>query len=327
MTIAVLEQLRAAHAFDPAPRRVDLAAYHVPSRELGAERDLEARLAQTARDHNRVMIVGPSGCGKTSLIEFVFAPDAEGVAPIPVRLSPEPDEVVTSVQRVAEHVIRTIRDQADLSQRGEGRADRRTTKVALHASWMGFGLGGELSRQLEAGSPARTASTAATLEQLEQLLRIIAADGYVPVVIFDDTDRWFSRAQLGPAERFFATVLPEIRELPCSLVVTAHDAYVDDERIVAHMRRNLEERIDIPRLGDRRGLEAVIGSRVTNHVGDLPLDDVIAPDAIAELWDRYTARPEHNLRDMFRGLHVALTEACDDQLPRIPPGLITAGDW
>lgn len=326
MTIDVLEQLRAAHAFDPAPRRHDLAAYHVPSLQLGVERDLEARLDRGVRNSNRVVVVGPSGCGKTSLIEYVFAPDIEGVAPIPVRLSPEPDEVVTSAQLVAEHVIHSIRDQIAMSAEARDKSAGRSTKIALSASWMGVSLGGELTRQIEA-TPRQAQTTAATFESLETLLRIVDRGGYLPVLIFDDTDRWFSRTNLGPAAAFFAKVLPEIRELPCSIVVTAHDEYVNNPDLRRHMLNSLEDRIDIPRLATTDALETVIQSRLRAHTAEAHVRDVVDAEAIAALWARYNEQPDQNLRDVFRTLHVSLTEACDDRLETIPAGLITTSDW
>ncbi len=240
MSHALLTELLGYHAFNPAPTRRVIAAYHVPSADLGARRSREALLERSARQRRRTIIVGESGCGKTSLIEFVLAADVEGLAPIPVRLSPEPDEVVTSTQLVAQHIIQTLVDQqhnalAEAERRvaldnatTQRRGPSTRARGAVSGSWMGTGLSLEIERQVDAGVGLRR-TTASTLEQVQQLLSSIGNDGYVPVLVFDDTDRWFTREELGPARVFFETIVPELRELSCGLVVTAHKTYLADD--------------------------------------------------------------------------------------------------
>jgi len=325
VTLETLEKLRSSHAFDHAPRRQDLAAYYVTSVDLGAKRDLESRLEDGARNGQRLMIVGPSGCGKTSLIEYVFNPRLEGVLPIPVRLSPEPDAVVVDPQRVAQHVIHSLGDQARRAARSTHRSTDRSTTLALGASWMGVGLSGEITRQLATVTGPQTA--AATFEALESLLQVVHHDGYMPVLLFDDTDRWFNRENLGPAREFFEKVMPEIRELPCGVVVTAHDIYVEDAQILAHLKTCLEDRIDISRLGQPENLAAVLQSRISYHAPGNKIVDVLETDAFDAVWQRYSGQDTHDLRGVIRALHVALTEACDDRLERIPAGLINSSDW
>lgn len=274
MTAPLLGRLRSRHAFDSSPLRIDMAADHVPTLQLGAERNLEDRLLQAAINTERVVIVGLSGSGKTSLIEFVFAGDVENVAPIAVRLSPEAPEVVTSTQHVAEHIMATLVDAAQAGATQPPATTERTTSFSLSATWMGVRLGTEISNQNTESRTVRT--TAATLESLEQMLRSIGNAGYVPVLIFDDTDRWFSRDDLGPAGKFFETVLPELRDLPCALVVTAHNAYIEDPDVGRHMKASRETRITLPPLASIEALRAVIDSRISAH-SDQPAncDDVL----------------------------------------------------
>jgi len=340
MSHALLSELLGYHAFNPAPTRSVIAAYHVASVELGVERNREAHLERSARQQQRTIIVGESGSGKTSLIEFVLGADAEGVAPIPVRLSPEPDEIVTSTQLVAQHIIQTLIDQRHNALAEYARQDalekgsthrsgsRKKTKGALSGSWMGAGLSLEIERQVEVGVGMRR-STASTLEQVEQLLTSISKDGYVPVLVFDDTDRWFTRDNLGPARTFFETVVRELRELSCGLVVTAHDTYLNDGRIERHINDSFEDHIAIPPLPSSEALSAVIRSRLRAHIDDnVHVSEILTDEARQTLWAHYRNSDAASVRDVFTTLHVALTEACDDRLDRITDGLIlTSGRW
>lgn len=108
MSIELLLDLQEAHAFDHAPLRRDLGAYHVPFHKLIPGEIPEEMLA--GAHHRR------SGSGKSSLIEYTLGPAKPGIAPIAVPIFAEPYNIVTKVQSVAGLIIQTLADRAELSE-------------------------------------------------------------------------------------------------------------------------------------------------------------------------------------------------------------------
>lgn len=350
MSLDLLLRLQQAHAFDASPLRHDLSVYHVPFNELSETGSPEQLLAGAARRGERLAVVGRSGSGKSSLIEHVLGPGAPGVAPIAVPVFGEPTQVVTSVQRVAGLIIQTIVDHADLGeteQRGalEGAnpnriepARVRTSGLRLGGEWMGASIRAEVQRQIP-DVPALPRSAQATLEVVDQLLTTIQGDGLTPILVFDDTDRWFrgSGNTVGHhdlALAFFGTILPELRQRPAGLVIAAHSNYLEDNALADHLRATIETRIDIPAATSPDALGKVIHSRIVAHTAQElpseapPLTDVVNPTALARLFDLYHDEFTGGLRDVIRTMHVAVTEACNGGYPAVTQELIEqAAAW
>ncbi len=99
--------------------------------------------------------------------------------------------------------------------------------------------------------------------------------------------------------------------------------------IERHIRDSFVDRIAIPPLPDVDALSAIVTSRLVAHIDDsIRIGDVLTDDALRALWAGYRNSDASSLRDVFTTLHVALTEACDDNLDQITDGLIlTAGRW
>lgn len=342
MSYELLDRLQSEHAFDPAPRRVDLGVYHVPFERLGASRNLEQALLGAAQRAERVAVVGRSGCGKSSLLAHALGPLAEDVAPVLVRVAPEPAEVVTSVQSMAAHITQTLVDQAELVLADDDRRQALEAtspvrevppesggrQVTLGAGWMGVHLAGQIQRQ-QGSSVEHRRTAAATLEVLDQMLRLISDEGRLtPVLIFDDTDRWLrlvgeTQTANELAHHFFARVLPELRELGCGLVVAVHENYLEEPEVARGIESSLEAHLDIPTLPGPAALGEVVHSRVRVHAEtDVPLEDVIAAEAVDTLYELYRDQFRRELRTAIRTLHIALTDACDDLLNEIPAQLI-----
>jgi len=109
---------------------------------------------------------------------------------------------------------------------------------------MGVSIRAEVRRQVPPNTELpRTAQ--ATLEVVHQLLTIIQQDDLMPVLIFDDTDRWFRSAGSGVSYQelalaFFGMVLPELRQLPTGMVVAVHTNYLQDTELADHLDASIE---------------------------------------------------------------------------------------
>ena len=349
MSLRLLRQLQAAHAFDPSPIRHDLGVYHVPFDQLAPGTSPEERLAGATRRGERIAIVGRSGCGKSSLIQHVLGPAAPEVAPIGVPVFGEPALTVTSVQAVAGLIIQTLVDHADLDDQAraealESASTRRvvpsTTPISgltLGGNWMNVGVQANVRRQVPSTSHLpRTAQ--ATLEVVHQLLTTIQNDGLMPVLVFDDTDRWLRHvggtvSYQDLALAFFGTVLPELRQLPTSIVVAVHTNYLKDTQLADHLRASIEILVNVPELASGDAIGRVIHSRVIAHTSPddpsavPPLGAVINPTAVDRLHELYKNEPPGALRDVIRTVHVAITDACNGGFDTVTPELIDQAAW
>jgi hypothetical protein len=343
MSVDLLLALQDAHAFDPYPIRDDLGVYHVPFSRLARHGRVEQTLGDGCRRFERIAVVGDSGTGKSSLTASVLGPLAEGVAPVVVPVAIEPDETVSEPRRMFAHIAaviaRVAADAAALSparreealarltsQRPVGRVEGRSLRLA--GGWMGATVSAELTKQAGPGqSIARSA--AETLEVVEQMLTTVHNEGLVPVLVFDDTDRWLSGlfpGQEALPRSFFGRVLPALAGLRCSIVVAVHRRYLMDDVLRADVERTLETLIELPLLRDPDAVGQVPESRVHAHRPDplVTLGDVVSGDAVRRLFELYQTGLRGDLRGVLRTAHVALTEACDSGAELITTSLIDA---
>ena len=202
---------------------------------------------------------------------------------------------------------------------------------------MGVGIQADVKRQVPPNTELPI-TTQATLEVVHQLLTIIQKDDLMPVLVFDDTDRWFrnvgsSVSYQDLALAFFGTVLPELRQLPTGMVVAVHTNYLKDTELADHLRASIELRVNIPELTSANALGKVIHSRVIAHTSDdpatPPLGAVISPTAVDRLHELYHRESPGTLRDVIRTVRVAVTDACNGGFDTVTPELIdqAAAAW
>lgn len=332
MSRPLLLRLWEEHAFDHAPLRHDLGLYHVAYTELTG-RSLEERLGRGLRGGECLAVVGVSGSGKSNLIQHVLGPLAEGVAPITVPVAVEPSDRVADVREVVSLVVQAIVDQPETDLRYTdqkeallGTAALRPTREGaswagtIGASWKGTGLSLALQRQAPT-SDVLNRSAASALESLQTLLKRIGREDLVPVLVFDDTDRWLASPgtpRLETARDFFSKVLPALRGLSASIVVAAQTAYFEDPELRDHLDRTLSDRVEIPSLPSTEALGKVLESRIRWHGGDdRRLHEVIAHEAVERLYGLYVTEFGGSLRRVIGRVHVALTDICESGHERI----------
>jgi hypothetical protein len=213
------------------------------------------------------------------------------------------------------------------AQRPVGRSGALSSRFTI--GWMGAQLGAELARQAEqARSISRSATE--TLETVHQMVEIIRQESLVPVLVFDDTDRWLSGSAYAGSEgivtSFFGRVLPDLAELRCALVVAVHRTYLDDPLTRTAIQRTLDTPIEVPSLKSARAIALVIASRIRAHTEPdgsyASVRDVLTESAIDRLFGHYTRGLRGELRGVLGAVHIALAEACDGRSELIGPELI-----
>ena len=110
------------------------------------------------------------------------------------------------------------------------RGARRPTKVSIAPSWMGVRL--ELTAELDsATAPPAPRTGQEVIEQARRILELISARALLPVLVFDDTDKWLQVSAPADSIRlvdgFFGRVVRLLaEELPAAAVIAVHDQYV-----------------------------------------------------------------------------------------------------
>ena len=350
MSLALLRHLQEESAFDSSPLRHDLGVYHVPFSELGSEEAPEQTLVSVARRAERLMIVGLSGSGKSSLTSYALGPTVEHILPILVPVAGESGDVVTNVQAVSGMIIQQIVQHEGLTDTKQKDVMRwassrrpldskvRMSGVSVGVALMGIDLRTEIKRQVPNNTDLPNTASG-TLEIVDQLLATIQEDGLMPVLVFDDTDRWLRGVVAGDTDHhdvamgFFGKVLTEVRQLRAGIVVAVHSEYLENNQLMDYIGNVVENRINIPILNSVDALGKVILSRIVVHCptsdsdSTPSLNEVMTTDALSELYQLYQKEFSGSLRMVVRTMHVALADACNGGFEIITPDLIRQAIW
>jgi hypothetical protein len=170
------------------------------------------------------------------------------------------------------------------------------------------------------------------LEVVDQVLSRIADEGLVPILIFDDTDRWIPGAgyedPTRTVEAFFGRVIRWVCDLGFAVVVAVHSRYFDGAVPRAQLLDALDTPIDLPRLPDENALVQLLDRRLA-YVCELsdqdrrPLEDAFDGEAVAALHNWY-ASEEQTIRNVVQVAHIATIEAADAGLPRVTAAGVNA---
>lgn len=317
------------NAFNPNPLHATLSALHVPfDAMLGvhAHGACERTVDRAVRQGRRVALVGATGTGKSSVIEHVLGPLVEGLAPLTIPVALEHPEVATEPAAFAGHLSALIARWVRFAQPEDaGQVDaitrRRvpaTRKFSIAPSWLEakVELGYELQRAAE--QPATSATERIT--QAARLLDLINADGLVPVIVLDDTDRWLATSWQPDSVRlrqgFFGRIVRLIAdELAAAAVVAVHPEYLTDPAYQA-AQGFLEPVVTVPPIPGPDAVAAILRRRceLALGVGRTPNPpELITPAGVATLYDGYARAGTGNIRrDLMLPATGALALAVDD---------------
>ena len=278
MTYSLLEVLRDRYAFDGTPRFEDLGVFHVPFESMGEGPSVESRLRDGALRGERIALIADSGCGKSSVISHVLGPTAEGVFPVLVPVH-SLREGATSAEQVADMVLTQFARQARtaaIAHQDAARASgarREVTESTGRARHIGVQAPGgalkadiatEITRQVTTVQPV---SLPEKIEIIVQCLQPVYRDSLMPVVIFDDTDRWSTPAENRIVDGFFGQAIRWLTDLHVSLVVATHSHYIESRAGGATLLTFLDTKVALPRLPSADQLARILAgfNRSSQH--------------------------------------------------------------
>lgn len=317
------------NAFNPNPLHATLSALHVPFDQMLGTGACEQAVQRAVRQGRRVALVGATGTGKSSVIGHVLGPLVEGVAPLTVPVALERPEVATEPAAFAEHLSALIARWVRFAQPRDagqveaitGRRRPATQRFSIAPSWLETKL--ELGYELQRAAEQPAASATARITQAAQLLDLINADGLVPVIVLDDTDRWLASSWQPDSVRlrqgFFGRIVRLIAdELGAAAVIAVHPDYLTDPAY-REAQGFLEPVVTVPSLPGPDAVAAMLRRRCELALDGIrgrspaTIPDPITPAGVATLYDGYARAGTGNIRrDLMLPATGALALAVDD---------------
>ena len=317
-----LAALAERYVFESLPPRWDLGALHVPFDDLTNAATTESRLNNAVRRGEPVALIGPGGSGKSSVNAYVLGPLAEGVAPLHIPLATMPADKIDTPDHLADHLLDVVSRVAGAAADRVGAELAPETTITTSTRHFGSTFGqrwmkGRIAREVQRQSQVeKRASLIDKTDALVKILQIVARDDLLPVLVFDDADRWLKAERIHLVESFFNESLRWMLDLPTYIVVAVHPQYFETIP-QKELLKYLETRIEIPQLHDIDAIDAILQRRIEVKAGiSVPdLSDLLDRDARSAILDVY--RDDGSLRSALRACHQALLEAVGDNAPRI----------
>jgi Cdc6-like AAA superfamily ATPase len=324
-----------AAALMPPQTDADLVGVYVPGGSFGGPRP-DAELFRSLYHEppgQRIIVRGESGSGKTSLILRVIGDVGalDGSSCEPFRITVGDVDMIESVTAFLQSLLGTIASQEgrfaniDAEVLAEAAAIEQTT-MRRHVTHR-VGLHAPVSYQAELKEPVETFKTATTPTQLREhlndILARIAAAGFRPLVVIDDTDRFArldadGRPQVESIYKLLTNAVHVLCEAepPIDVIVAVHPRYADvdayeETRVrfgfTVHEtpRLPVEDRIDPPPLA------AILERRLRRHRIEEDIAGLIDREALIALEAVYVER-EGNMREVLRVAQAACLQADAD---------------
>lgn len=330
MTYELIGYLRGRHVFNSRPDVNSLGTFFVPFTD---DQEIEGRIARAVVSRERVALIGPSGGGKSSVLQYILRADRgeRPFAAIWVSVLYEDDSTLTDPRRFAQTLAVTLVEQARTAemllerQQSEELLREAGDRIALPSMSIarkgGLGvslwllktqLAAEITRTL--GTVELTRPAAELIGALDEVLSAIRAGGYEPVIVIDDSDRWFNLPGLTDkselVDRFFGEVVPMLAQRGVSFVIAVHPSY-ESRPGYRHARElgEVETEIRLPEFGDVHGLRNVLDRRVERVSSEHRARDVISDAAVERLFAYYRHVSHGNMRKALQVAHTSLVAA------------------
>ncbi|HEY6737530.1 MAG TPA: hypothetical protein VI076_01665, partial [Actinopolymorphaceae bacterium] len=189
---------------------------------------------------------------------------------------------------------------------------RRRRRFSGAVGWLSARL--ELATELESLAAPRPRPSREIIDQAIAVLQLISDHGLRPVLVFDDTDKWFG-AGIDDTDRllegFFTRVIRLIaEELAATAVLAVHTGYLDHPAY-GKAAGFIESTIRVPRLPDATALNRLLLHRTKGL-------QVLSAEALEAVFAYYDEVPTSDLRQrVLLIVHTALSHACDDESEQI----------
>ena len=288
----------------------------MPWDDLTGAETVDGRIDRALRSETGcVPVIGPSGSGKSAVIAAAAqrVSDAFTCLRIPVAAV---GDVAGSPIALGQHILREAVQQAEVALAAnqsrsliEAAADRLTRR---HPSQ---GVGG----RLRVGIPGLSAQIAGDLKQsgldheqlvnatgvvqgLDRLVSVFTARGREPVLIFEDTDAWLSRADGGEtaeaANRFFADSLGVlVRDVDIRIVIATHTGYIKLDGYRSIRERLLSE-VEIPTLDKPKdAITRILQKRIDVTAVSAAVADAFTDEGLGRSVAEYD-HSHHSIRQM-----------------------------
>jgi uncharacterized protein (DUF1330 family) len=336
MTLSVVVR---TSALVPPSQPEEMARAHVLFDDLTGGNAVERELF-AALDGGmpcRAEVVGATGAGKSSVIAKVVADvtgrESDDHEALVLRAADDAT-VLESPGAFAQHVLHTVRaqdyrfDTAVRERLREVGASELTAtgpvvthegEVGADAKVVKFGYRNQLQERYEQRSWGQSAANAR--QELEELVELITAHGVRPLFVIDDTDK-FAGGESGEIdepslERLFANAVSLLDELSVEFIVAVHPRFTEVATYTTARAKHLGVHVAIPRLPlAKRPLERIFERHLDAHAITLPIDELIAPEAVHMLQMVYVLSGG-DLRQTLNAAAQCAASADEARAPRI----------
>jgi hypothetical protein len=307
---SLLEQLARTGAFRPALRLDELAAVHIPFRELGFDAQPERMIADGIAQHTGItLLVGERGNGKSSLLAHVAdrlagtsSEDGRRYLPLFVPVATRGEDA-TNLETFGRMAIGSLlagfddlseeQEQAFRAVTAEAisrEAPSRSFNASVSAKVFGAGVEGGVASKGEVITVVTSGAAPDDFGGLATLAHTLRGRDRELVVVIEDTDGW--TLQDGDegrtlAREFFGRVLAPLATADLSVVVAVQTHWTELEAFAA-LNERAAKRVTLPTFDDEERAEAtvrrVIGGRMEWKLGGArSAADAVTDDAVAAL--------------------------------------------
>lgn len=291
---SLLEQLAREGAFRPALRLDELAAVHIPFRELGFDAQPERMIAEGIAQHTGItLLVGERGNGKSSVLAYVAdrlagtaSEDGRRYLPLFVPVATRGEDAAKLETFGAMAIGSLLAGFEDLSDEQEQafravtaeaisrEAPSRTFNASVAAKVFGAGIEGGVASKGEVITVVTSGTAPDDFGGLTTLAHTLRGRDRELVLIVEDTDGW--TLQDGDegrtlARAFFGRVLAPLATADVSVVIAVQTHWTTEVDEFAAVNERAVKRVTLPTFDDVERAEAtvrrVIGGRIEWKLG------------------------------------------------------------
>jgi hypothetical protein len=173
-------------------------------------------------------------------------------------------------------------------------------------------LAAEITRTLEGMTIAKPA--AEIIGALDDAIEAIRSEGFDPMLVIDDSDRWLSLPKMESRDElvngFFRETVPMLAKRGVGFVMAIHTTYESQPGYVeARKEGELNTEIRVPPLFGASHVKAILDRRIAKHAPEASAEDVFEDGVVELYYAYYEGLAGLNTRNMLQQVHSGLVEA------------------